>query len=773
MVKGEKYRISVLTDRLVRLEYNKQGKFVDEPTQAIVNRSLPSTEYSVLEENGNVLIDTGALLIKYDKKEFSSLGLSINVKSSGNTWNYSIVHGNSDRNLFGTARTLDGADGSIWLDNGIFGEKGFAVLDDSSSLINVDGEFIPRESEGIDIYFFGYDKDYRGGLNDYFAISGRPPMIPRYALGNWWSRYYRYTQDGYIELLDRLKEENIPLSVAVLDMDWHLTEVDQKYGTGWTGHTWNKELFPDYRGFLKGLKDRGLAVTLNLHPADGIRGFEEQYDRVADRLGLDKESEETAEFDFENKDFRDAYFEEVMHPYEDDGVDFWWIDWQQGTKGKSGNADPLFLLNYYHFHDKERNGQRPMIFSRYAGIGSHRYPIGFSGDTITTWRSLAFQPYFTSTASNIGYGFWSHDIGGHMMGDKDEERLIRWIQFGVFSPIMRLHSSNSPFFNKEPWNVSLPYRNIMGDFMRLRHRLIPYLYTMNYLSYSKGQMLVEPVYYREPDDPEAYRVPNEYFFGNNLLVGAITSKQDAEFRLARVNMLIPEGRWVDIFNGRIYNGRQKKNLYRKVSEIPVLIPAGGIVPLATDVLENGVENPKDLQILVGAGADGAFTLYEDDGISTGYKEGKCVTTTFTTRTLTDGTVEVRIARPEGDLSLIPAVRDYEIVLYGVDVVDEADMEPQFIHDPKMHTVKTTVSGIAASEEAKITFRGLTLAQNDFREVVFDILENAWCETAVKESAYNAALNAADSSEYYTWVSESDINANLAEALKEVLDRRKI
>lgn len=773
MVKGEKYRISIITDRLVRLEYNRLGQFVDEPTQAIVNRNLPSAEYTVSEAEGNLLIDTGALLIKYDKKEFSSLGLSIHVRSTDKTWNYSVVYGNSDRNLFGTARTLDGADGSIWLDEGIFGENGFAVINDSESAVYVDGEFVPRESEGIDIYFFGYGKEYRAGLRDFFAISGNPPMVPRYALGNWWSRYYPYTQDSYNELLGRLKEENIPLSVAVIDMDWHLTEVDRKYGTGWTGHTWNKELFPDYRGFLKGLKDKGLAVTLNLHPADGIRGFEEQYDKVADRLGLDKESQEPAEFDFTNKAFRDAYFEEVMQPYEDDGVDFWWIDWQQGTKGKRSNVDPLFLLNHFHFNDRERDGNRPMIFSRYAGIGSHRYPIGFSGDTIATWKSLAFQPYFTSTASNIGYGFWSHDIGGHMLGDKDEERLIRWIQFGVFSPIMRLHSSCSAFFNKEPWNVSQPYRKIMGDFMRLRHRLVPYLYTMNYLSYSQGQMLIEPVYYRMADDPEAYNMSNEYFFGSSLLVGAITEKQDDMLKLARVNMLIPEGRWVDIFNGRVYNGRQKRNLYRKVSEIPVLIPAGGIVPLAACDGQNGVDNPKTLQILIGAGADGEFTLYEDDGISTGYKTGECVTTGFSVRTLTDGTIEVSIDRPKGDTSLIPDKRDYEIVLYGVDADDKASLSSEFEYDPKMHTVKMKVSEASTKKDVKLTFSGLILAENDYRDEAFDILENAWCDTIVKEKAYDASQKSVNSNDYYRWLNESDLEANLADALKEVLDRREI
>ena len=98
-----------------------------------------------------------------------------------------------------------------------------------------------------------------------------------------------------------------------------------------------------------------------------------------------------------------------------------------------------------------------------------------------TWESLDFQPYFTSTASNIGYGWWSHDIGGHMLGYRDDELEARWYQYGVFSPINRLHSSNSAFSGKEPWNFSMEVRSTMDDFLRLRHKLVPYLYTMNYV----------------------------------------------------------------------------------------------------------------------------------------------------------------------------------------------------------------------------------------------------------------------------------------------------
>ena len=136
---------------------------------------------------------------------------------------------------------------------------------------------------------------------------------------------------------------------------------------------------------------------------------------------------------------------------EDEGVDFWWLDWQQGTNTKVEGLDPLWMLNHYHFLDSAREGKRPMTFSRYAGVGSHRYPVGFSGDTVISWESLAFQPYFTNTASNIGYGWWSHDIGGHMQGTRDDELEARWYQYGVFAPINRLHSTQNEYIVKEPW----------------------------------------------------------------------------------------------------------------------------------------------------------------------------------------------------------------------------------------------------------------------------------------------------------------------------------
>ena len=774
VIKGKNYRITILTQRLIRLEYSKSDKFEDRKTFRVVNRDFPEVDFTMDKEKG-IAIDTGKLLLTYDEKEFSANSLMITVKQTGETWNFGMGHGNWDGNLLGTARTLDNADGAVDLEPGIFGRKGYAAFDDSKGVVVLDnGEIENRTEKCIDTYFFGYGNDYFGGLSDFYKLCGKTPLIPRYALGNWWSRYYRYTEDSYVELLDKFKEENIPLSVAVIDMDWHITEIDPKYGTGWTGFTWNEKLFPDYRRFLKTLHERKLATTLNLHPADGIRGFEKMYKSVAGRLGLNTEEEEPAEFDFGNKAFRKAYFDEVIHPYENDGVDFWWIDWQQGTGKTEKDVDPLILLNHYHYLDQENRNIRPMIFSRYAGIGSHRYPVGFSGDTKTTWKSLDYQPFFTSTASNVGYGWWSHDIGGHMLGDKNDERLLRWVQFGVFSPIMRLHSSCSDFANKEPWVLAEPYHGVIANFMRLRHAMIPYLYTENHRAFAEDKPLVRPMYYELPDVEEAYTVPTEYGFGNSLVVGAITRQMDEETRLASVNMVLPEGRSYDIFNGRIYQGTTRRKLYRGLGEIPVLLKEGAIVPMSENDTANGTDNPENIKLLIGAGKSGEYTMYEDDGISMAYRDGKYVTTRFEVSGM-DGTLTVGVDPCVGDDSLIPSVRNYEICIYGVEPEDTDVLNcikaaggeiSKISYDSARRILTVSIMNVRSAQGAKLEIQGLKLAQNDYRKLVFDILEKSWITMVVKDSIYNALMSK-NTEDFLSCLKGADVSENLKDAIFEV------
>ena len=468
VVKGEKYRITVLTPELFRLEYSESGSFDDEMTQIVVNRLFPVPEFSVKETEDEIQIITEKAELHYNRRPFEKCGLWIRIRGNGAnaTWHY----GDNADNLLGTARTLDTADGDDLLDGGklpmekgIFSFwSGFSVIDDSHSvLVHEDGTVSPRTPGNTDLYFFGYGHNYRKGLSDYYHLTGHQPLIPRFVLGNWWSRYHKYTEQEYKDLVRHFEADKVPLSVAVIDMDWHLVDIDPKYGSGWTGYTWNKEFFPDYKEFLAWLHEHGLKTALNIHPADGVRGHEVMYRDMAEALGRDADAEEPVPFDIADPAYVKAAFDYIYHPYEKDGVDFWWLDWQQGGVTKVPGLDPLWMLNYYHYEDSRRDGKRGLTFSRYAGPGSHRYPIGFSGDTIVSWKSLAFQPWFTATASNIGYGWWSHDIGGHMLGYKDEELTTRWVQLGVFSPIMRLHTSDSEYMHKEPWMFNAVSKEII------------------------------------------------------------------------------------------------------------------------------------------------------------------------------------------------------------------------------------------------------------------------------------------------------------------------
>ncbi|WP_368646248.1 TIM-barrel domain-containing protein [Alkalibacterium putridalgicola] len=622
IIKGNTYRFTVLTNKLVRMEYSKKGIFEDRPTQIIKNRDLGEVDFEVKETHQMLEIITDSFHLRYMKeKEFSPKNLSIDVRYNYTNYTNRWYYGQYIPTLKGALRTVDRVDGEAPLEESIVSKYGYATLDDSKSFVFDENEDIKVKNEKqTDVYFFAYGREYLKAVQDFYRLSGHPPLLPRYALGNWWSRYWKYTEQSYMKLIDKFEEDDIPLAVSVIDMDWHLTDVPSKYGSGWTGYTWNKELFPDPERFLNKLQDKGLAVTLNVHPADGIRAFEEQYEVIAEKLDLNTEIEEPAHFDLMDEDFRKVYFEDVHHPLEDQGVDFWWIDWQQG-EFSSSDIDPLWLLNHYHFKDMKERGEDGLILSRYGGPGSHRYPVGFSGDAIITWASLRFQPYLTATSSNIGYTWWSHDIGGHFKGYKDEELTLRWFQFGVFSPINRLHSSNSAFSSKEPWKYSVNIRDDMTTFLRLRHALIPYLYTMNVLNSEKGIPVIQPVYYKYPHEESAYAIKNEYFFGSELLVLPITSKKDEETVYGSEVFYFPDGHWFDVFSNFRYKGQTELKVFRDETTIPVFAKEGSIIPLDPTPTETDAHKlPVDIEWLIYPDRSNSFELIEDR------EEGRAVTT---------------------------------------------------------------------------------------------------------------------------------------------------
>ncbi len=600
-------RISVLSDKIVRIEKASKQGFIDLATQIVICRNFAKPQFTITESGYKVSIITRSAKFDIDTRtlkftcESGSKHLEVSEKD----------------NLKGTVRTLDMNGGNVKFPDGLMSKSGVTVLDDSKScLLNLNGEIIQREKGTQDFYILAFGRNYLEGLKDYFGLTGYPPIIPKYALGNWWSRYHAYSDNEYIELMDKFRNKGIPLTVATVDMDWHIVKnVPKKVnnsnlfqGRGWTGYTFEKSLFPDYKSFLNQLKNRGLAITLNLHPRDGVRFFEQQYSDMAQANGIDPKSKKTVKFDLTNSKFRDSYFDILHHPYEKDGVDFWWIDWQQGKKSKIKGLDPLWLLNHYHTLDINRNKEDGIILSRYAGLGSHRYPLGFSGDTIVCWKSLQIQPYFTATASNVGYTWWSHDIGGHQFSKGDNELYLRWLQLGVFSPINRLHSTKIGI-SKEPW-LYPKTEEFAKEIMILRHKLLPYLYTADIRTHQDAIPLCSPMYYFY-DCENAYKdeFKNQYIFGEQLLVAPVV-EPSTDGKLSKLKVWFPSGVWTNIFNGEKYEGDSVAEVVCPLNEYPVFARAGAIIPLLKTEYNSTKFEELDIKMYIG---QNKYVLRDTDG----------------------------------------------------------------------------------------------------------------------------------------------------------------
>lgn len=626
VIQGRTCRVTLLTNRLFRIE---QGAVTDEATQAVWYRDLPPVDFQWDWSEGILRIETGALTISIDE---TNLADSMVIFADGG-----CARLDNAQNLLGTCSTLD-TNGShlrenpavsqydrahIPLDMGVCARNGVAVYDDSKSLLLHPNGKLTARSGGTDLYAFAYGHDYKAAVQALYRLCGGAPVVPRWALGNWWCRYWPYTQQEYLNLMDNFADDHIPISVAVIDMDWHYVHLEEDFGVrekglddaahggadGWTGYTWNEKLFPDHVALLKELHDCGMHTALNLHPALGVRWYEKPYRSMAERMGMDPEEKKVVSFQIENETFVNHYLNILHHPLEDEGVDFWWIDWQQGKESGLAGLDPLWALNHYHYLDSVHRRGEGLILSRYAGVGSHRYPVGFSGDIHMDWEFLDYMPYFTATAANVGYGWWSHDIGGHHRGLRDEELYLRWLQFGVFSPINRIHCCPAEVTSKEPWTLSAPMRAMAEKWFRFRHKLVPYLYSASWKNAADGTPLIRPMYYEWPEEDAAYDADHQYLFGD-LIVAPIT-KKSAGLGIAEKQVWLPEGVWTDLFTDRRYMGGRWITVYRDSGVMPVFAGEGTILPLHAKV-NNACDVPDELDVYVYAG-DGIYELAEEEG----------------------------------------------------------------------------------------------------------------------------------------------------------------
>lgn len=734
-------RFTVLTPEMVRIEYSDKALFEDRATFAIINRNLDVPAFEKSEDREYIYINTGKLSLKYRKGSdpvthpASARNLSVTINHNGREvlW----YPGKPDPlNLKSTCRTLDSSNGDnkrSELENGLISRSGWSVIDDSWTTARPDGSrsfaLQPDEEIGfdwwaerndtnaLDIYFLGYGSNYKKALADFTKIAGKIPLPPAFVFGYWYSKYASYTSDDYRNIMADLAKNDIPCDVMILDMDWHWNgdQNDSNGRGGWTGWSWNTKLIPDPKGLLNDIHSKNFKIGLNLHPADGITQSEspEYFAKMNASLNGKYGDSNNIPWMLDNTDFTKSFTSTILRDHESEGVDFWWLDWQQHlTSPYTNGLGETFWCNHVFFNDmvKNRPDVRPVIFHRWGGLGSHRYQIGFSGDALINFPTLAFQPYFTATASNVGYGYWGHDLGGHAWADEmnanNPDLVLRWLQFGVFTPIFRTHATKDSRIERQIWKF--PNFPTMLEAVKLRYALFPYIYTMAREAYDTGISICRPLYYDYPDGEEAYTYEGEYMFGNDILVAPIT--EASSNGLSTKEIWFPEGNWWSASTNELIEGPCVRTMSFTQEQIPYFFKQGAMIPFNPDVVKNVTERPDGLIINVVAGANGESSIYEDNGNNSDYADNYA-TTRLTGMSNADAhEFVISPRRTVGEVSGLKDARSYTFNIYNCNAPESVTVSGNIInadaykYNPATRTLVVSVPETDCRSEIRVIVR---------------------------------------------------------------------
>ena len=653
VVVGDKYRFTVLTPRLIRLEYSEKGVFNDMPTELVWYRNLPKPDFKLKESSEIVQIITQYFKLTYSKnKKFDGTKvnqpLKVSLLNTDRFWYY----GHPEVRNFGLPSFNNSKE------KGLYSADGFvSMVDDSKNVFNEDGTLALCENN-LDIYLFMYNNDFEDALKDYYNITGFPALIPRYALGNWWSKNDIYEDESLKKLVDTFERKDIPLSIVLLDKDWHKRVYEKKEHLK-TGFTFNDEYFKSPKSMIGYLHGKGIRIGLNISPNEGIYNMEQNY---SEALKYIKENNGKIPFNVYDSRFIDVYLKLFIHPLDSLGTDFYWLD-------NFNNKEELTLLKHYQFYDMQRDFKRRSMVLSGETSAPHRYPVLYSGKTIVSWDTLKQIPKFNIMSFNNGANMWAHDIGGYFNGIEDNELYTRFVQLGCFSPILKFGSDSGKYYKREPWKWGIKTYTIVKNYLKLRHKLIPYIYSEVYKYHKFGTPLIKPLYYTNPIYYDDVLYCNEYYFGSSLFVSPIITKKDYVMDRSVHNFYIPDGVWYDFVTGKKFPGGKNYISFFRDEEYPVFARAGAIIPMGVNENINDTTPPTDMEIHVFPGKSSSYTLFEDDGESDLYRKGYYLLTEIEYNYLPNN-YSLIIRAKEGKSKIVPDRRNYKIVFRNTKRTDD-------------------------------------------------------------------------------------------------------
>jgi alpha-glucosidase len=522
------------------------------------------------------------------------------------------------------------------------------------------------QAEGGEMdYYFMYGPSFPKILNLYTSVTGKSPLLPKFAhglhvgtySGGTWG-YEEHTSTDYVVNLGRkFRDKDIPVDLLHLDSTWRM--FGEHGGSGATTFEW-RETFHNPEAMFDQLYDMGYSmVGVHVRP---------RYDNGKKYKLLDQAREEGMVYPEPNNSG------EFVNFFDAAAVDWWWKNAamkvvsqgamffktdegsafgrkanESNKTGPTGeeaerlhNLFPIAYAKAPFERFSEHNNMRGFNVTREGYAGIQRYPYIWAGDWPSEWQY--FKPVIRA-GLNIGLsgvGYWSHNMGG-FEHKADPELYIRWTQFGLFSPIAHLFGMDHPGY-KEPWNYGEQAERIFKKYDRMRYRFIPYIYSEAYSMHKTGMPMMRALVLEYQGDPNVHDIDDQYLFGSNLLIAPVMTK-GAQTRV----VYLPEGTWYDYWSGKPYAGRRYHNIVTPLETLPIFVKAGAILPQQR-VMNLGNETAESLTLEIFPYGESSYEIYDDDGKSKDYESGEHAITKVIASDDAARTV-IKVHAPHGDYKL--------------------------------------------------------------------------------------------------------------------------
>ena len=518
--------------------------------------------------------------------------------------------------------------------------------------------------KGAMVYYFMYGKDYKQIIAQYIALTGKPIMPPKWALGFAQCRGLLTSEKLTMEIAEGYRKRKIPCDIIYQDIGWTQNLQDFK---------WRKGNYTDPVRMLKQLRADGFKVVVSQDPVVS-QANKPQWEE-ADRLGYFVTDSTTSKsydmpwpwggncgvVDFTNPAVANWWGKLQQQPI-DDGIAGFWTDMGEPAWSNEEETERLVMRHHLGMHDEMHNvfgltwdkvvkeqfekrnpNRRVFQMTRSAFAGLQRYSFAWTGDSgngsdvLKGWSQFANQIPLILSSGLGGIPFITCDITGYC-GDITNyeamsELFVRWMQFGIFNPLSRLHHEGNNAV--EPWLFGAPAEKIVTDAIRLKYKCMPYLYSYAYVAHRDGLPIMRPLFLEYPDDQETYTIDHQFLWGKEFLVAPVVKKNAREKRV-----YFPMGQWIDYEDKQtVYQGEQWYTVKAPLHKIPLFVKKGSIIP--TMPVMNYVEERTDYPITfelfpANVGEVASFQLYEDDGLSLQYLKGDCLQTNITCRSTAGG-----------------------------------------------------------------------------------------------------------------------------------------